>query len=214
MWVAPASEQPIIVVVQQKLGWIPSVLSFVQFLGLAYLSVYTFHRTRQDKIEESDRAIADKRRERRAVWFHKVVVDEALKKVPEFTEKTSCRLRELSKAYMRDKIDPNFQGDPEDQIREAIGEFQIGLSEVTTSLAARIRVLDIDLAKALLSNSDQYEAKVSNWLNGLITRQPFDKCESLPDVIAEGEVAILKLLCDSEFNEPTKATEIFKTVAS
>lgn len=199
----PCQTVPVVnVTTIQKLGWLPSVLSFVQFIGLAALSTYTFSRTR-----------ADKTTERRAAWFQKVVVDEALESIPEFTRRQLSRLKEAAERY-HEQSKGATPDDAENTISEALNDFQVDLSSTTSSMLTRLTVFDRTFRNELSNAVDEYEHSVSKWFELLPRRKPYEACDSLPQLVTDGQARILALLYEFEFAKLASSKRLLITPKS
>jgi hypothetical protein len=193
---------PIVQIIQPH-GWLNPALQLIQFLSALALGIATYLVTRRDKREELTSAGSDKTRERKAIWFHKIVVDDAVEMLTNFANSMKAKLENAAAKDTKLRIEAS--GDKakleiaDRELGEAMTEFSVELSRLISSLAMRIQVIDIELARKITASGDEQDKAVTEWLQKNIDRKTFDGRSSLSEVIFSAQTQILRLLFDYEF---------------
>jgi hypothetical protein len=176
----------------EKLSWVPLVVSVAQTLYIGWLTYYIFVAGSRQR-----------RTERRAAFFHALVLDRGLadlqlsfEHLRKYLETRARELENHKTFWSTEKID--------EFMTEMTTEYNVMLSSTMRRFATRVNVMDRDLAKKLSAHSEQFEDKVTNWFLIFAKRSAFEGCDSLPDILAEGENEVYRLLHEYEFGNGQK----------
>ena len=176
----------------EKLSWVPLVVSVAQTLYIGWLTYYIFVAGSRQR-----------RTERRAAFFHVLVLDRGLadlqlsfEHLRKYLETKARELENHKTFWPTEKID--------EFMTEMTTEYNVMLSSTMRRFATRVNVMDRDLAKKLSAHSEQFEDKVTNWFLIFAKRSAFEGCDSLPDILAEGENEVYRLLHEYEFGKGQK----------
>jgi hypothetical protein len=172
-----------------KLSWVPLLVSVAQTLYIGWLTYYIFQAGNRQR-----------QMERRAAFFHALVLDKGLADLQLTFE--SLRVKLESSARELEKHKSFWSSEKVDEfMSEMTTEYNVLLSSTLRRFATRVSVMDRHLARSLSDHSEQFEDKVTNWFLNFAKRSAFEGCDSLPDILAEGENEVYRLLHDFEFGE-------------
>jgi hypothetical protein len=177
----------------EKLSWVPLVVSVAQTLYISWLTYYVFLAGSRQRVAE-----------RRAAFFHALVLDKGLANLQLSFE--NLRMKLESRAENLEKHKNFWTAEIIDEfMAEMTTEYNVMLSSTLRRFATRVSVMDRNLAKRLSDHSEQFEDKVTMWFLTFAKRSAFEGCDSLPDILAEGENEVYRLLHDFEFGEQKKS---------
>lgn len=166
-----------------------AILLLAQTVLLAIIAIWTSRTGSQQKI-----------RERRAGWYHKVVVDSALPSIADFFHSTSsnlqrtsaecAKLRETSQTLTLDLV-----------VKKAVAGFKDALYELQDNVADRAAVFDPALKERVSLLLDRLEEDVTEWLDVHAFSHTRTNEKELPKLLAESQTELLKILYDFEFDQ-------------
>jgi len=163
------------------------VASIAQIGLVAWLTLFTFRRTERQRIEE-----------RRAAFFHTLIIDGGLKALRESFAAIRIKLEDAAQDL--DSHRTFWAGQKIDEfISETATEYSVTLSKAMRTFALRVNVMDPKLARSITEHCDDLENQVTEWFRTSARRQGFEHCESLPDILIEGENKVYTLIHQTEF---------------
>jgi len=169
--------------------WLPVGLSFLQFVGLAYLTYHIFASGARQKVAE-----------REAKWYHKIVVDYCIDLMATFFDATRSALCdcaiELPKLEAAEK-----HGEFDTLIRRTLADFKRKLHTMSTDASRRISFFDAEAEKGFLERVDRLEDEIAAWFDSYINGQPFDQRASLPRALSACQNELLEIIKSYEFSE-------------
>lgn len=185
----------IIVHCADQSGWtarslpiIQTALTVLQIALVTWLTLFTFRRTERQKSEE-----------RRAAFFHALILDGGLGKLRDTFDHIGTKLQQAA-----NELDSHrahwLAARISAFISETMIDYSVNLSTAMRMFALRVHVMDAALAQALSKHCDDLENAVTNWFETAASRQGYDSCASLKEILVHGENEIYRLLHDYEFN--------------
>ena len=168
--------------------WAPIALNLIQFMCLAGLTYYIFARGSRQRVAE-----------RKAKWYHKIVVDHCVEALREFFRDSETLLCGCSLELS--KIDPGNQPEKFDQlIQGALANFKAKLHAINMDASGRISFFDEATTKLLLARVDKFEDDVAAWFDQYKKSQPFDHRTSLPRLLTKCQNELLEIIMNYEFS--------------
>ncbi len=158
--------------------YLSAILGFIQFVFLFCLTVYTFRSAAHQKLSE-----------RKATWYHKVVVDFSITNVSAFVERNIPLLESLiteMHAY------PGYS--PE--VRDGISKFKVDLSTLLDALQRRVECFPASPTKKLSVAFLELEDQVTEWFDPA----KFD-LQDVRRTLNKFQGVVLSSLRDFEFNQ-------------
>ncbi len=185
---APRVSPPQIVFLDQPFGWIPTTVGLLQFVLLAGLTYYIFRRNYQQKTME-----------RKAEWYHRLVMDFAIENITLFASTQTKIVSDLASAVndLKSRRAPTTEID--DAIRRGLASFQDALYEVVRPLGSRLEVFSTPLEHAVTDRSMQLDDEVSQWFATEATARPGESRIALTDLLRTWQSKCLQLIRDYEF---------------
>jgi hypothetical protein len=166
-----------------------AILLMAQTALLVIIAIWTSRTGSRQKI-----------RERRAGWYHKVVVDYALPSISDFFRKASSNLQRTAAECTTFRN--SSQALPLDLVvKKAVAEFKIALYKVQDDVADRAAVFDLELKEAVSALLDALEEDVTEWLDVHAFSHTRQNEKELPKLLAESQTELLKILYDFEFTQ-------------
>lgn len=171
----------------ETLPWLPIILSFVQFILLGLLTIYTFRNGSRQKV-----------RERQAAWYHKVVVDPLIPRIEESFCSITPLLHEAAKIAERDRT--NGLKSLSSDLKQPISKFKAALFTLASDLSLRLSVFSQKLERDVAAEVDHTEEEVTAWFDGFLNSEPHDQRLSLDNIIRERHTKLLTALMSFEFD--------------
>jgi hypothetical protein len=177
---------PDILFLEQPFNWLQIAVSIFQILFLGFLTIYTFRSGARQKLAE-----------RRAAWYHKLVVDPMITKISEFFEKaevTLCGAAELAESH-RAEAKKGIGTDA----KKKIATFKKSLYEISRDLQYRLSPFGSDHEKKVSDLMDALEDDVTAWFDFQAKAAAHEQREDLSKLLKRAEVSLFRSLIDIEF---------------
>jgi hypothetical protein len=158
-------------------AYLAPALGFVQFVFLFCLTVYTFRSAAKQKLAE-----------RKAAWYHKVVVDFSITNVSDFVERSIPKLESLITEMH------SFPGYSND-VRDGFAEFKGDLSALLDALQRRLECFPKSPVRDVSAIFLGLEDEVAEWFDPAI----FDR-QDVRRTLNRFQGNVLGRLRDFEFN--------------
>jgi hypothetical protein len=181
---------PILKVVFEETPWWQSytaiLLSLVQFLILAVITILVFWSNATQKI-----------REREATWYHDIVVDHAI-------ERLKGLFGDLQQLLLQaaETVDGLRQSDVDEAHKQTIAAVRDAkriIFQLRSEMGFRLSVFDPDLEQLFTRDLERLENEIVEWFGKQPDRRCYDASESLPAILSGGQVRLLRILMQVEF---------------
>jgi glutamyl-tRNA reductase len=80
-------------------------------------------------------------------------------------------------------------------------EYNVMLSSTMRKFAMRVNVMDSQLAQKITKHGDRFEDKVTDWFRAYAKRNANDSCESLSEILADGENQVYRMIHNYKFRK-------------
>ncbi len=142
---------------------LPAGLSFVQFILLCCLTIYTFRGGAAQKVAE-----------REAAWYHKIVVDHAVaqiatsfRAISEVLCSAAGECEKLRAIGNDDALDP--------VIKNTIAAFKSQVFALSEDIAGRVSTFEENLVKLVIQRLERLEDEVTEWFDKFGSAKPFEE---------------------------------------
>jgi len=187
---APGQRPPEILFLDQPFNWLPATLAFSQFLVLAALTYYIFRRNSAQKI-----------RERRADWYHELVVDRAVSMLVEFIDRSCDSLRSSARQVQVLKRSDALSSEVDEYIiGKALKDFKDELRRTRRYVCAQAGVFDKQLDKQIFDRFMRLEDDVTAWFNREAQAEADEGRTPLAELLIACETEIINSLISFEFS--------------
>jgi hypothetical protein len=168
--------------------WAPVTLSFLQFCGLAWLTWYIFVRGTKLKTAE-----------RKANWYHKIVVDHSIRVLAEFfdgTKEILCNCTERLPGLTGQATQTEYDA----LVRSTIAEFADRLRLMRDDLSGRLSFFNSKVTERFLERADRLEDDVTDWFDAYKRARQFEQRDSLPKLFIDCQNELLGIINQFEFD--------------
>ena len=173
--------------VAKYLPLIQTILTILQIGLVTWLTWFTFKRTERQRIEE-----------RRAAFFHALILDGGLGKLRDTFEQIGAKLQTAASDLDAHRV--HWSPTHTDIfISNTMADYSVNLSTAMRMFALKVHVMDAELAKKLSEHGDNLEDGVAAWFQTAANRKGYDSCASLTEILVDGENKVYQLLHDYEF---------------
>jgi hypothetical protein len=165
---------------------VPTIVGFVQFLFLFFITIFVFLSNSAQKI-----------RERQADWYHKVVVDYA---VAALKDVFGTLQKELLQAA--EKVEGLKREDPQnakDESKRAIAGAKTTIFQLRLEMGFRLCAFDQELELAFTKEVEELENEIVAWFTHQPDRLCYEAFTSLPTILANAQMRLLHVLMRKEF---------------
>ncbi len=182
----PPISRPEVIFVSQPFSWIPVAISLFQFLALLAFAIYTFHTGTRQKV-----------RERRAAWFHKVVVDPLVVRIDTFFTGSVEVLHGAANLVDRDRVCGATVLSQD--LKEEIAKFKITMFDLAAEVSRRLQPFDPATERWASDLFDNLEEEVTKWFDAQLFAKPHQRREALDGSLVEFYTSLLRGLLKRNF---------------
>jgi hypothetical protein len=178
------------VIFQESPWWqpyVPTVVGLVQFLILAFITVFVFWSNSAQKI-----------RERQAEWYHKVVIDHAVYQLKELFGHMQKNL--LAAAEQVDAFRLAHMDKAREHSKVAIGDAKKTIFDLRSEMSFRLSAFDPALEQTFTHDLETLENDIVKWFTTQAEKKCYDASASLPEILASGQIRLLRTLMRKEFS--------------
>jgi hypothetical protein len=182
----PSIGRPEVIFVSQPFSWVPLAISLLQFLALLTFAIYSFRTGTRQKL-----------RERRAAWFHKVVVDPLVVRIDTFFAGSVEVLHGAANLVDRDRVSGATVLSQD--LRGEIAKFKSMMFDLAAEVSRRLQPFDPATERWASALFDNLEEEVTKWFDAQLFVKPHQRRDALDNTLGEFYTSLLRGLMQMEF---------------
>jgi hypothetical protein len=183
---ALVQKPPDIIFLDQPFNWLPTVVSALQFVLLVCLTLYTFCAGIRTKISE-----------RRAAWYHKVVVDPMIPLICAFFAEAEKILCEASALLITNRA-ANQEGIGKD-VALKITDFKKLLYDLSRNLQYRLLAFSSEYEDRVSRLLETVENDMTEWFAKQAACEPHAQRDDLVKLLRCSQTHLFRTLIEIEF---------------
>ncbi len=164
--------RPQVIFIDHPFSWVPTAISVFQFVALLAFAVYTFHSQGQQKI-----------RERRAAWFHKVVVDPLVDRVDDFFTRSLEMLHKAADLVDRDRALAATA--ISEQPKQDIAVFKGVMFGLSAEVSRRLKPFDSAADAWANELFERLEEDLMRWFDSQLVIKPHQRRDALDSILVD-----------------------------